>query len=110
MMIAVFLDDFVMIEGDAKVKPGKGKMLSIKHFTTHRDVTPEGLMMEAPIYLVTETQLRELGSAKGKVRFYLSASDSKDEEEVEVAASLFSDIDAYITETKTVLEVLFKDE
>ena len=109
MMIVVFLDDFSTIEGDAKVRPGKGEMLSIKHVATQRDVTPDGLLMEASIYLVTEAQLRELGSAKGKVRFYLSSSDSKDEE-VEVAASLFSDIDAYIAETKTVLGVLFKDK
>ena len=109
MMIAVFLDEFAIIEGDAKVRPGKGKMLSIEHVTTRRDMTPGGRMMETPIYLVTEAQLREFGNAKGKIRFYLTASESKDEE-VEVAASLFSDIDAYITETKSVLGVLFEDK
>jgi len=110
MMIAVFLDEFAMIEGDATVQPGKRKEIqSIEYVTTHRDMTPEGLMMEAPIYKVSEKLLHELGEAKGKVRFWLAGSSSKDEE-VEVAAGLFSDIDAYISETKTELGVLFKDE
>lgn len=110
MMIAVFLDEFAMIEGDATVKPGKGEIQIIEHLTTQRDMTPAGLMMEAPIYQVSEELLRELGNAKGKVRFWLSASEAKDGEvEVEVAASLFSDIDEYIAETKTELRVLFED-
>lgn len=108
MMIAVFLEEFAMIEGDATVRAGRGEIQSIKHVTTHRDMTPEGKMMEAPIYLVSEAQLREFGNSRGKIRFWLSASDSEDEE-VKVAASLFSDIEAYIAETKTELSVLFKD-
>ncbi len=67
-------------------------------------------MMEAAVYMVSESLLRDLGNSKGKVRFYLDGSLSKKDEEVEVAASLFSDIDAYIDETKTVLAVLFEDE
>ena len=111
MMIAVFLDEFAMIEGDATVQPGKRKDIqSIEYVTTHRDMTPEGLMMEAPIYRVSEQLLHELGEAKGKVRFWLAGNSSKKDEEVEVAAGLFSDIDAYISETKTVLGVLFKDQ
>ena len=110
MMIVVFMDEFAMLEGDATVQPGKGKdKQSMKYVITRRDMTPEGLMMEAPIYKVSEKLLNELGEAKGKVRFWLAGSSSKDEE-VEVAAGLFSDIDAYISETKTELGVLFKDE
>lgn len=110
MMIAVFLDEFAMIEGDATVKPGKGtEIQSIEHITTRRDMTPEGLMMEAPFYKVSEELLHDLGKAKGKVRFWLTASLLKDEE-VEVAAGLFSDIEAYIAETKTVLGALFENK
>lgn len=109
MLIAVFLDEFVMIEGDATVKPGRGEIQSIEHVTTRRDMTPEGLLMEAPIYRVSEELLRELGNSRGKIRFWLAASESKDKE-VEVAASLFSDIDEFIDETKAKLDILFEDE
>ena len=110
MMIAVFLEEFAMIEGDAKVKSSAGGVQSIEHITTRRDMTPGGRMMEAAIYKVSESQLRELGNSRGKVRFYLNGSLSGKDEEVEVAASLFSDIDEYIDETKTVLKALFEDE
>ena len=110
MMIAVFLEEFAIIEGESTVKPGRGEELqTIAHVTTRRDMTYEGRMMEAPIYKVSEDLLHQLGKAKGKVRFYLAA-DSKKDIEIEVAASLFSDIEEYISETKTALGVLFKDE
>ena len=61
------------------------------------------------MYKVSEELLREMGRAKGKIRIYLAA-DATGEEEIEVAASLFSDMDAYIEETKTTLGVLFEEE
>jgi CRISPR/Cas system-associated exonuclease Cas4 (RecB family) len=106
-MIVVFLDDFAMIEGDAKVKTKNGEAQSIEYVSTRRDMIGNR-MMEAAVYLVSEPLLHELGTAKGKIRFYLAGSDSKKDVEVEVAASNFEDIDAYISETKTVLEDLFK--
>lgn len=97
-----------MIEGDSRVEIKKGPTHSIEFVSTRRDMTPGGRVMEAPVYIVSESLLHDLGSAKGKTRFWLSADKPK-EVEVEIAASLFSDIEAYIAETKTVLGVLFED-
>ncbi|HEY5774622.1 MAG TPA: hypothetical protein VIS57_00930 [Xanthomonadales bacterium] len=109
MLIVVFLDDFAMIEGDAQVKTKNGETQSIEYVSTRRDMTGNR-MMEAALYLVSEQQLHELGRAKGKIRFYLAATGSKKDVEVEVASSNFEDIDAYISETKTLLGDLFKDQ
>ena len=110
MMVAVFLkEDFAMIEGDSRAKTKKGEIHSLEYVTTRRDMTTTGRMMEAPVYLVTEALLHDLSNAKGKVRFWLSASDPK-EVEVEFAASLFPELDAYVAETKMVLGDLFEDE
>lgn len=110
MLIAVFLDEFAIIEGPATVKIKGSKKHTIEHITTQRDMTPDGRMMEAAIYRVSEELLHELGSAKGKVRFWLQGEEIKKDKEVEVAASLFSDMDAYIEETKTELSILFQDQ
>ncbi len=109
MMVAVFLKEFAIVEGDSRVEIKKGPTHTIEYVSTRRDMTPRGRVMEAPVYMVTEELLHDLGSAKGKVRFWLSADKPK-EVEVEVAASLFEDIEAYIAETKTVLAVLFEEE
>jgi hypothetical protein len=109
MMIVVFLDDFAMIEGDAKVETKDGEAHTLKYVSTRRDMT-HGKMMEAALYMVDESVLRELGQAKGKVHFYLANTDAKEDVDVKVAASNFEDIDAYIAETKTVLASLFKEQ
>jgi hypothetical protein len=111
MMIVVFMDEFAMIEGNATVKPGRGEEIqSIEYVTTRRDMTWQGLMMEAPLFKVSEQLLHDLGKANGKVRFWLSGSAIRKDKEVEVAAGLFSDIEAFITETRTELGDLFKDQ
>jgi len=109
MMVAVFLKDFAMIEGDSKVETSKDEMHSMKYVSTRRDIAPSGKMMESAVYLVDEELLHTLGSSRGKVRFWLTAGDPK-EVEVEVAAARFSEIDAYIAETRTVLGALFEQE
>jgi hypothetical protein len=109
MMVAVFLKEFAMIEGDSKVKTKNGEMYSLEYVTIHRDMTPSGKVMEAPVYIASEELLHELSSAKGKVRFWLSGEKPK-EVEVEFAASLFEDLDAYVAETRMVLSNLFEDE
>jgi len=109
MMIVVFLDDFAMIEGDAKVETKDGEAYTLRYVSTRRDMT-HGKMMEAALYMVDESVLRELGQAKGKVHFYLANTDAKEDVDVKVAASNFEDIDAYIAETKTVLASLFKEQ
>lgn len=111
MMVVVFLDEFAIIEGPAKLKIHKGETFTMEHVKTRRDLTPRGRMMEAAIYRANEELLRAMGQSGGKIRIYLAASEGEDPEiEVEVAASLFSDIDTYIEETKTELGVLFKEE
>ena len=109
-MIAVFLKkDFAMIEGDSKAKTKNGETHNLEYVTTRRDMTTTGRMMEAPVYMATEALLHDLSNAKGKVRFWLAADDPK-EVEVEFAASLLSELDAYVAETKMVLSDLFEDE
>lgn len=110
MMVAVFFKkDFAMIDGDAKAQTKNGEMHNLEFVNIRRDMTPRGRMMEAPIYIVPEALLNDMSNAKGKVRFWLSAGDPK-EVEAEFAAGLFSELDTYIAETKTVLGVLFEDE
>ena len=109
MMIAVFLDEFAMVEGDAKARTKKGEEHKLKYVTIRRDMMYTGRVMEAPVYLVSEELLHEMSNAKGKVRFWLAALDTKDVE-VEVAASLFSGVDDYIAETKSVLGTGFEIE
>lgn len=109
MMIAVFLDEFAMIEGDAKARTKKGDEHKLEYVTIRRDMMYTGRVMEAPVYLVSEDLLHELSNAKGKVRFWLTALDTKDVE-VEIAASLFSGVDDYIAETKSVLGTDFEIE
>lgn len=109
MMIKVFLEDFAMIEGDAKVKTKNGEMQNIEYVSTSRDMAGRRTM-EAAVYMVSEELLHELGNAKGKIRFYLAGTNTKQDVEVKVAASDFEDIDAYISETKSILGELFKDE
>ena len=109
MMIVVFLDDFAMIAGDAKVEIKDGEAHTLRYVSTRRDIT-RGKMMEAALYMVDESVLRELGRAKGKVHFYLANTDAKEDVDIKVAANNFEDIDAYIAETKTVLASLFKEQ
>jgi len=109
MMVAVFLKEFAMIEGDSRVEIKKGPTHSIEYVTTRRDMTTDRRMMEAPVYLVSEELLHDLASAKGKAYFWLSAEKPK-EVKVEVATSLFEDIDAYVEETKSVLGELFQQQ
>lgn len=109
MTVAVFLKDFAMIEGDSKVETGKDEMLGMKYVSTRRDIGSKRRMLEESVYLVNEELLHKLGSSKGKVRFWLAADEPK-EVEVEVSADRFSDIDAYIAESKLVLGALFEEE
>ncbi len=109
MMIVVFRKEFALIEGDSKVTTKDGGEYTFKYVSTRRDMT-HGMMMEAALYMVDEPMLYALGQAKGKVRFFLANTVEKKDVEVEVAASNFEDIDAYIAETKTVLADLFKTQ
>ena len=109
MMIVVFRDEFAIIDGDARVATKDGEEYTIQHVSTRRDMV-SGKMMEAALYMVSEQLLHDLAGAKGKVRFYLAADEVKKGVEVEVAASPFEDLEAYIAETKTMLAELFENQ
>jgi len=108
MTVTVTLKEFAMIEGDSKVETKNGDMYSLEYVSTQRDMAPKRKVKEMPVYRVSEAFLHELGSAKGKVLFFLSAEDPK-EVEVKFSSGQFDDLDAFITETKTVLADQFKD-
>lgn len=108
MTVTVTLEEFAMIEGNAKTHTKDGEMFNLEYVSTRRDVAPRRKVKEMPVYLVSEAFLHELGNAKGKVIFLLSAEDPK-EVEVKFSSGLFDDIDAFIAETKTVLADQFKD-
>lgn len=108
MTVTVTLKEFAMIEGDAKVETKDGEMYNLEYVSIHRDMAPRRKVKEMPVYRVSEAFLHELGSAKGKVFFLLSAEDPK-ELEVKFSSGMFDDIDAFIAETKTVLADQFKD-
>ena len=106
--VTITLNDFAMIEGDAKAHTKDGEMYNLEYVSTRRDMAPRRLVKEMPVYHVSEAFLHELGSAKGKVIFLLSAEDPK-EVEVKFSSGLFDDIDAFIAETKSVPADQFKD-
>lgn len=110
MMIAVFLKEFAMLDGNSKAKTKKGEMHELRFVNIRRDMTLNRRMMEAPVYLVDEALLHDMANAKGKVRFWLMAEKPKDEVEVEFSSGLFEELDEYIAETKMVLGDLFQDE
>jgi hypothetical protein len=110
MMIAVFLKEFAMLDGDSKAKTKKGEMHDLKFVTIRRDMTLSRRMMEAPVYIVDEALLHEMANAKGKIRFWLTAEKPKDEVEVEFSAGLFEGLDEYVAETKMVLGDLFENK
>jgi len=108
MTVTVTLKEFAMIEGDSKVQTKNGDMYDLEYVSTRRDMAPKRKVKEMPVYLVSEAYLHELGNAKGKVLFFLSAEEPK-EVEVKFSSGDFDDMDAFIAETKTVLADQFKD-
>ncbi len=108
-MAVVFVKDFVMVEGDASIRIGKGEIHNLEYVNTHRDITPGGMMMEAAIYRVSEELLQILGNSSGRIRFRLSASEAKDQE-IKAMGGNFSELDEYIAETKATLGILFESK
>lgn len=102
MTVTVTRDEFAMIEGDATAQTKDGEVYKLEYVTTRRDVVPRRKVKEEPVYLVSEAFLLEMGSAKGKVVFLLSAEDPE-EVEVKVSSGKFDDIEVFIAETKVVL-------
>lgn len=102
IMVAAFVDDWVMIEGDARIKIGKGEVQTIKHLITHKDIVDGGGLMEAAVYAVSEDMLHEIADSSGSVRLWLPALESE-ERKVKVWSGRFSKLNEFIAETKSVL-------
>ena len=102
MTIALFLEDWIMLEGDAKVKVGKSDIQTIPYVNTHRDITADNRLMEAGVYLVSEELLMEMNQSGGKITFWLPANDTE-EQEIKFLALRFSKLDEFIEEAKTTL-------
>ena len=100
---------FAMIEGDSTANIRNGEAYNLDYVSTRRDMVPRRKLKEAPVYIVSEAFLHELGSGKGKVTFWLAAEDPK-EMKVVFSSKYFKDIDAYIAETKTMFADRFQEQ
>lgn len=101
LMAVVFVDEFVFVEGDARIEIGKENTQNLEYVTTRRDVVPGGLM-EAGVFKVSEELLHDIANSDGGIRIYLPASEGE-EQRIKANDSRFSDLEEYIAETKTVL-------
>lgn len=101
-MVGVFVTDALILEGNARIKIGDGDIQELEYISTHRDVTPQDMLLEAVVYKISEEQLRQFGTAGGYIRFFLPSEES-DELEIKFWTKRFSDIEEYIAETKETL-------
>ncbi len=101
-MAAIFVTEFVMLEGDASVKLGRTELQGLEYVRTRRDMLTSGMYMEAGVYKVSEEFLHALANSKGTVRLYLPASESEDQK-IKATAGKFSKLEDYIAETKAAL-------
>ena len=101
-MVGLFIEHAMIMEGNAKIKIGGGEIQELEYVSTHRDVTPQNLLLEAAVYKISEEQLRQMGESGGFIRFFLP-SEETDELEIKFWARRFSDIDDFIAETKETL-------
>ena len=101
-MLAFFLDDWLMLEGDAKIQMGDGEIKTIPYVTTRKDVTSQELLIEAVVYRADEKLLRELNESSGWIRFWVPSSEGE-ELEVKFLAKRFKKLDKFIAETKETL-------
>ena len=99
LTIAIFVEEFVMLEGDARVKIRGHDEQTIEYVSTTRDVAPDDLVMEAAAYKVSEELLLQLADASGKVRFYVPALEAE-ELEIRVQSVQFRELVDYVAETK----------
>ena len=102
LTIAVFIEDFVMLEGDARVKIRGHDEQTLEYVSTTRDIAPEDLVMEAAVYKVSEELLLQLADASGKVRFYLPANEAE-EQYIKVQSVQFKELVDFVAETKAAI-------
>jgi hypothetical protein len=104
MMIAIFVDDWLMLEGDASIQMGDDKVRELKYITSHKDLTEQGALMEAVTFLVSEELLLEMQSSKGTFRITLPAKEA-DDLELKFWAKRYKKLDKFIAETKAALGI-----
>ena len=109
LTVKILLKEFAMIAGDSTVETKEGEVYNLEYVSTNRDIAPRRKWKESAVYLVSESTLRELGKAKGKLLFLLAAEDPK-ELKVKFGSGTFEDIDAFIAETRSVLGDQFQAE
>ena len=103
-MIAVFLEDWLMLEGDASIQMGDDKVRELKYVTSHKDLTEQGALMEAVTFMVSEELLLEMQSSKGTFRITLPAKEA-DDLELKFWAKRYKKLDEFIAETKSRLGI-----
>jgi hypothetical protein len=104
MMVAIFVDDWVMLEGDASIQMGDDKVRELKYITSHKDLTEQGALMEAVTFLVSEELLLEMQSSKGTFRITLPAKEA-DDLELKFWTKRYKKLDKFIAETKAALDI-----
>lgn len=101
MMIAVFVDDWLMLGGKTTVKMSDDEPVEIEYKGTRRDITERGLLMEAAVFLVDKEFLQKMHQSKGTIVF--SIATEKKDLEVEFWSRRFKNLDDFIDETQAIL-------
>jgi len=102
LMLAFYIEDWLMLEGDAKIKMGDGEVKTIPYVTTRKDITSTEQLIEAVVYRPSEELLREISEAGGMIKFWLP-STLGEELEVKFRAMRFKNLDKFVDETKETL-------
>jgi hypothetical protein len=102
LMLAFYIKDWLMLEGDAKIKMGDSEIQTIPYVTTRKDITSTEELIEAVVYRPSEELLWELDESSGMIKFWLPSSEGE-ELEVKFRAMRFKNLDKFIAETKETL-------
>ena len=102
MMITVFVAEWLMLGGKTTAKIGDAEPVEIEYKGTRRDITEQGLLMEAAVFLVDKEFLQKLHQSKGTVVFQIATEKPKGLE-VEFWSRRFKKLDDFIDETQAIL-------
>ena len=102
LMITIFVDDWLMLGGETLVKIGDAEPVEIEYKGTRRDISEQGLLMEAAVFLVDKEFLQKLHQSKGTIVFQIGTEEAKDLE-VEFWSRRFKKLDDFIGETQAIL-------
>ena len=98
LMAVIYIDEFVLVEGDARIKIGKNEPRTLEYVKTSRDVSG-GKMVEAAVFLTSEDVLHEIANSSRAIRIYLPAAEAEDQV-IKANDSRFDGLEDYIAETK----------